>query len=503
MVLVFLGILLRFLFYGTGDLWTDEAFTALLTRRPVAEILRVTALDVHPPLFYLIVKGLLVVTGGASEWVLRLPSVLASCLTLLLAGKWFQKRLRPAGALVATALLALNPLWLFCAQEARMYAFSGLGAILIAHAYGRWQITRDRRWLVAVGVFEVLMLYNHYFAIFLIMGLNLHVLFKALTGEDLLRKEWGISQLLVGLAFTPWLLFALPVKMASGYVGNEWRLPITLLDSIPNTLGAGGIWLDGRYSFSGTHPLWWLPWSFMAMAAGVLGGRLDSDWREGMWVVFPPFFLCALMQPFTREIHWLARYLIVLTPWFYLLMGKATEALVSRVTPLIRTTLLGGAVVLALSGGIGYATGPRANFYRLLVRALPKDDASSLLVSFSDGWVLAYYLHETEQEERRPWLLLEPGNVFSSRELGWNLKRSRVRNDLGGPLGTDYKVALQALEEEQTSRTLWILMDKYTREHSVVARNFMRELAQTHQGSLVRIHSGDDHTLIRFVARTR
>lgn len=491
-----LGIAMRWMDLGTGELWTDEAFTALLTGHSLSEIGHITALDVHPPLYYFVVRLVRVLTGSATEWTLRVPSALASTLALLLLASWFRRRLSGGATLVATALLAFNPLQLFCAQEARMYPSALLGAAVLAHAYEAWRRAPTRGRLAVVILAEVVLLHLHYFTAFLCLGLGLHALRHPPEGAT--RQDWLLSQCLVGLGFLPWMGYALPTKLSSGYVGNEWRLPITLGESVPNVLGVGGVWLDGQYSFSGTHRLWWLPWSLLGVGLWRVQGERDPAWEEAMWVVLPPLAVCILLQPFTREIHWLARYLLVLTPWFAILVARSLEVLLEVASPVIRRTLLGAVLVLALSGGLGYSTGPRAHFYRRLLPALAQDDPGALLVSFSDGWVLAYYLQEPPGTPGRPWLLLEPGNIFSQEELGWTPERARQRNRLGGPLGADHQRALEMLTPPEAPDTLWVLMDKYTWDHSKVAKDFLAGLGRIRRGSRVKVHEGDDHTLLRY-----
>src|SRR5262245_33223473 len=98
------GTALRLVAIFRQELWTDEAFTAWLVGRPIREQLIVTARDVHPPLYYLLVSGFSRLVGSSSEWVLRLPSAVAGSAALALAAKLFADRLRPAVALLASSL---------------------------------------------------------------------------------------------------------------------------------------------------------------------------------------------------------------------------------------------------------------------------------------------------------------------------------------------------------------------------------------------------------------
>ena len=75
------------------NIWTDEAFTIeLVGSNSVLGIIRGTANDVHPPLYYLIVK-LFITLFGTSFQVYKLVSILPMFFTMLLGifyiAPWF------------------------------------------------------------------------------------------------------------------------------------------------------------------------------------------------------------------------------------------------------------------------------------------------------------------------------------------------------------------------------------------------------------------------------
>ena len=75
------------------NIWTDEAFTIDLTRKNnLLDIIRQTAIDVHPPLYYVIVKCFISLFGSSFQ-VYKLVSILPMLLTMLLSvthiKRWF------------------------------------------------------------------------------------------------------------------------------------------------------------------------------------------------------------------------------------------------------------------------------------------------------------------------------------------------------------------------------------------------------------------------------
>jgi len=67
---------LRFFQLGEWSFWHDEALSVLLARKPLTDLLYIAAGDVHPPLYFLVVRAFLVL--GQSEAIVHLPSALCS-----------------------------------------------------------------------------------------------------------------------------------------------------------------------------------------------------------------------------------------------------------------------------------------------------------------------------------------------------------------------------------------------------------------------------------------
>ena len=63
------------------NIWWDEGIGVWLARMPVLESVRWTAGDVHPPLYYGLLRGWYLLVGDG-EFVLRFLSVLCSFLTI-------------------------------------------------------------------------------------------------------------------------------------------------------------------------------------------------------------------------------------------------------------------------------------------------------------------------------------------------------------------------------------------------------------------------------------
>jgi|GEM_PF-1208776 len=121
---------LRLANLGGKSLWLDEAYSVIQSQRPEVAVMG-WADKVHPPFHFMLLHYWMDIFGTA-EAVVRLPSVIASVLNVLLLFWLAYRLLGPRAALLAAGLLALSPLDIWYAQEARMYIFVTTAALLMA-----------------------------------------------------------------------------------------------------------------------------------------------------------------------------------------------------------------------------------------------------------------------------------------------------------------------------------------------------------------------------------
>lgn len=224
------GVFLRFASLGKQPLFLDEAFTADLVLRPWKEMLGVILADVHPPLFYALLKPIVTVFP-LTEWTLRSLSAFCSVLSLALAMGLARRLDGIETASITGWMLSWSALHLYYAQDARMYALLDVWWVLaaIASLYA-W---RDRQWAWLVWSGAVLAaLYTHFYG-FVLWGVGAFggwalILFRR-KWRDL--HWWGIAQVLVLIGVLP--LLNLFVRVTQKGVGGtwvpSWRDPLDLL----------------------------------------------------------------------------------------------------------------------------------------------------------------------------------------------------------------------------------------------------------------------------------
>ncbi len=240
-------------------------------------------------MYFSLVKAVATVTSDAVAG--RLISVTAAVATLPVFYTLAMRLLDRRGALVATGVLALSPLHLYYAQEARMYA---LLVFLVAVTYlalvSYWQ-QPAWQWAVVYGIAGALAMYVDYSAVYALapQAVPLAVIVHR-QGKQ--ARTLGVAIVAAGIAYLPWL----PQVVATVGSANEETRRETYLGADPERvatalLSIAGIAGDGSY-FRGTGMA---PWNrapqlrlilLAAVVAVLVAGcvALWRHWRRGLLI---------------------------------------------------------------------------------------------------------------------------------------------------------------------------------------------------------------------------
>ncbi|MGQ9625981.1 MAG: glycosyltransferase family 39 protein [Anaerolineae bacterium] len=206
---IIIALALRLFRLGGQSLWYDEGVSFYLTQLSLPEMLQWTAQDIQPPLYYLLLRGW-VWLFGVSEFALRFPSLIFGLLTVPLFYMLGRKLFDESAGVLAAYLVALSPLYLWYSQEARMYTlltFLGLLSAYLSLLIAEREEKRPRRLLwAALVLMDVLALYTHYFAFFLIVFQALWLSLAAIWRKrSYLWVEGAFALAGLFLAYLPWM----------------------------------------------------------------------------------------------------------------------------------------------------------------------------------------------------------------------------------------------------------------------------------------------------------
>ena len=272
-LLTLLALALRAARLGFQPLWWDEGYSVWFATQPLPQMVALTAQDIHPPLYYAVLRGWTLLLG-TGPIVLRLFSVWVGVLAVPLIYLAGRRLLSRRIALLAALLLAISPLGIYYSQEVRMYGLMALFSIgILASAWpalrpggsvggdgapllepggyaSSGQARRTQRaalsWLALYVMLTTAALYTQYYAALLPIGLTAYALWRwqasAASGtrdtQGLFR--WLAAQAVVALLYAPWVLYAGPklVPYVSQKVQQDADRPLGLLAYLGRHLSA-------------------------------------------------------------------------------------------------------------------------------------------------------------------------------------------------------------------------------------------------------------------------
>jgi len=143
--------------------WFDEGYSLLLAKSSFSELLSLTAVDAHPPLYYLLLK----IWGGVfgfSEFAIRSLSAFLMSGAVVMAAVTLRQLFSTRVALTALPFLLFAPFVLRYGYEVRMYALATLIGVSATYALVRARISADWKWwafyavLVSLGMYALYMM---------------------------------------------------------------------------------------------------------------------------------------------------------------------------------------------------------------------------------------------------------------------------------------------------------------------------------------------------------
>jgi uncharacterized membrane protein len=210
---------------GHEPLWLDETYSFAMAQHGFADIVQLTKGDVHPPLYYLILKAT-VGHLGSSRVALRLPSLMATLGLLVLAAGPIRRLWGDRTAALFALLVVTSPGILCFAQEARMYALATLlvtGSVVFGLLALREGKRRDLVWLFALTWAAAM---THYFGLIAVTMNGLCLLVAATLSARHRVRPLLVALVSAAALYVPWL--ASFVRQVTRVSHDFWIPPTSL-----------------------------------------------------------------------------------------------------------------------------------------------------------------------------------------------------------------------------------------------------------------------------------
>lgn len=438
--LILVSLALRWKGIGVTNLWFDEGnswYVAHLSWGALIDNIRASPLG---PLYFAFLGRWMAIFGD-SEAALRTPSLIASLLvipiTYAIGVRVFTRR----AALVAAALLAVSPLHLYFAQEARMYMPLTFMAALAALLYLRWRNATfaphdnsakapEVSWsgrprsgalfdLVSFTLVCTAMVHTNIVSVAFIAALWVDAIILIVRHRRG-AVGWFLANAFIALTL---LIYAREVKVGIASATQEWRGSPGFVSSLRSLVEYPLVALHGVYFYprdfpaaagafqqhGGIRDFLHMAVSFVVQPLALivvvllLGAAASGSLRGSRRVVTLAVVVPLLLGTVVSASHQLdlARYFLFASPFLYLLLGHGVTRLFESEGEISGTAAF---ALLLLASAIGiratHRVQSRDSDYRPVAGAImraPERSHSIYVLPDQAAEPLAYYLrHDSD-----------------------------------------------------------------------------------------------------------
>ena len=184
------------------SIWFDESYGAYLVRFKFSDIVRFTGVDVHPPLYYFLLKTW-AHFFGFNIFSMRMLSTILGAGAILFAFKWLKYKYGAKVAFIGSLALATAPFIVRYGQEMRMYTLV-LFIFFAATYFLQVAIdTKKKLYWIIYAVLVAAGMWTHYFMALAWCAQLVYIL--SIYKLDFFKKKLFLVYILAVLLFAPWM----------------------------------------------------------------------------------------------------------------------------------------------------------------------------------------------------------------------------------------------------------------------------------------------------------
>ena len=439
-ILILLGFLftlyLRVNLIENKNMWFDEIYSWNTSLYDIAGIIKAAAGDIHPPLFYIVLKGWTAIFSD-SVFAMRSLSVFFSILSLVFIYRISKDILKDDVKVFAIIILyALSPVNIHYAQEVRMFMMNTFLCLGSVYYFMILLQNRSKRASTLFILFSVFAIYTHYFAFLVILTEGLIVLYRQIRAKSdfTLLKTFTPLFIIILLSYIPWFseFFGQVSK------GQSWRTP---QDFSSLTLNTFAFFREIFFSYfiyyksaSIYHISNYVTLSLVIIYCILFVIMIKRKEIIGDTAVVTTFFaipmIIAVIISYKNSLL-LSRYISIIIPFF--IMSYVIFALSLKNKKISYTIITFFILVSAVGTKFEYEMDFKNNDYRQIIQYLEKN--------YHDG----------------DYVVVEP------HYMGWSIKylNKREETNLPAPIIIDYslKGIVDSLNNNKSIENLWLVLD--------------------------------------------
>ena len=235
--IIVIGIIFVSLSGFHSNIWFDESYSVGLANHSFGEIWTIGGNDVHPILYYWLLKIVNLITGG-SIIAYRLFSIIPIGIMMILGYTHIRKDFGEKTGFIFSFLCAFLPEMALYAVEIRMYSWAILAVtILSIYAYRLSKQDNTKNWII-FGISSLASIFLHYYGLMAAGLINIVLLIHLIKNK---RKKGLIFILSFGaiqaISYIPWLMnFVTQLNNVSGGFWIKFTFPQTVMELLSSQL---------------------------------------------------------------------------------------------------------------------------------------------------------------------------------------------------------------------------------------------------------------------------
>ncbi len=340
LLLLLSALLLRVYNLSGESLWLDEGTSIRRSKLNLIEIVPELITNVHPPLYFFILKYWLLIFGD-SEFSVRFPSVIFGLCSIFMIYKLGSAIFNRTTGLISTLILCFSVFHVQYSQEARGYSLMVLLSIISMYTLIKLIEDKEKEKIHRAGyiISSILLIYTHSYGLLIILAQNIFLITTYIISKNSLKldfRKWISLQGIIALLYVPWLFILTfqVISIQSGYWISQPDIKIiykTFLNyaGSKNLLFTFLLILIVSIFFLIKSKISNIPVLYKPVLYKEVNGY-TSDFREGhkmllliSWLLVPvavPFLVSQILAPIYQ-----IRYTISASVAFYILIALAIE----------------------------------------------------------------------------------------------------------------------------------------------------------------------------------
>ncbi|MGB4614121.1 MAG: glycosyltransferase family 39 protein [Erysipelotrichaceae bacterium] len=180
----------------------DSSFSVYIAKLPLNELIKITASDVHPPLYYIILKYFIAIFSD-NIYLLQFFSIIPILLLSIFGSKKIKSLFSIKEAIYFQLTILCTPFVISQSINIRMYSWAIL-FVTLSCIYAVSILNDNKKDYIYLTIFSILSAYTHTYALFFISFLYLNLIIYSIIKKS--YKEITISSLVCLVSYTPWFI---------------------------------------------------------------------------------------------------------------------------------------------------------------------------------------------------------------------------------------------------------------------------------------------------------